>query len=464
MEFDRDMDQVLMNIRGTATGMASAFLVSANLSLKMLVFFMRMAKKGLVAAGMTDRFKAFLERTEGNYTVYNIPMPKERVQVLERMNALELELEAAKKPLEKRRLRNEAKDLQKQLPELEQLDKLGLTHYVMPKINGSSQTIQVAIDKRGDQTFKNWFLNHLEGAFSGGEKSQEEMKVFTEGNYTIFNFPFEGTELDLALQDFQTLGLNYSVLPDLHVGDNYRQVAIPNAERGKLESWFGMWKEKQLREGKEPGELCVMDQEGYLNTGQTTVEEYVANADVKYREANEGFERLSMEPPWKATVQKEGSEEYVSYLKNGYYERVPISKNMMAAPKTVGGAADKKMEEKGFFVFRIPGTSGDGEKKLIVPKEQVFQAKEGGRFLVFLPKNIPCMVGNETGGISTMGTADVCRAYAWEKKGAEYAARIQRGMEPNSKPAVTKNRKASSVPPVLPKGAVKANLPPVPKL
>ena len=135
-----------------------------------------------------------------------------------------------------------------------------MKHCVLPKLNGSERTIQIAVSADSEPLFKNWFINHLTSELSGGEKELEDIKNFTEGNYSIFNVPFEGEELKEVLPDFDTLGINYAVLPDLKVGDNNSQLVIPNTDRNKLEMWFKMWKEKQLRNGEQPGEMYEMDE------------------------------------------------------------------------------------------------------------------------------------------------------------------------------------------------------------
>lgn len=433
MENDREMDQVLMNIRNASGSIISAALISSRLSFMLLTYLMRLAKKGLIAAGFSDNFKAFTKNTEGNFTVYNIPLAGNRAKSIEQLNRLELKLQNAKKLTEKRALRNEIKELRKALPELEQLNKLGIYHCVLPKLNGSGQTIQVAVDKKSDQMFKNWFLNHLMTGLSGGEKGMEDLKVFTEGNISIFNLPFEGGELEMALSDFKTLGMNYSVLPDLKVGDGNSQIAIPNTDRSKLEAWFKMWKDKQMREGKEPGEMYDMDQESYMDTGQMEAEDYVADSDPKYQEVNEEFEKQSEKAPWAASLGKENSEEYVRFLKDKNYEKITIDKKLAG---DCASAKAREMQRNGYFVSRVPYTWGENELTLILPSERVFKTNEGKTYIAFLPKNGSTLIADKEGNIMENGFEQVYRAYDRVsrdfknvenlRKGAKY----QKGVDP----------------------------------
>ena len=68
---------------------------------------------------------------------------------------------------------------------------------------------------KDDQIFKSWFASHIRVQMSGGKKEITDLKNFTEGNYTIFNLPFEGKELEDASRDFNALKMNYSILPTL---------------------------------------------------------------------------------------------------------------------------------------------------------------------------------------------------------------------------------------------------------
>lgn len=432
MEQEREVDQVLMNIRNMSGSITTVSLISARLSFQILTFLLRLAKKGLVAAGFSDEFKNFIEKTEGNYTVYNIPLTAERVEKLQEINSLELQLQDAKNPLVKAKLRNEIKELWKEIPEIEQIEKLGINHCVLPKLNGSEQTIQVAIDKKGDQMFKNWFLNHLTEGLSGGEKGMEELKVFTEGNYSIFNLPFEGDELKQALSDFEILNLNYTIMPDLKVGDGNSQLAIPNADRGKLETWFTMWRDKQIREGKEPeeiGQMYAMDQESYMATGTMEAEQYVEGADQKYKVANAEFEAQSQAVPWKATMQKENSEEYVQLLQNQNFEKITINEETLVKNMEKSSKAEE-MKRNGYFISRIPGTYGEKQQTLILPIDKVFTTDEGKTYVAFLPKNGKSMVADNAGNIVQKDFSTVYEAYQKVERNMKKVEQLQKAISP----------------------------------
>lgn len=450
MEQDRDINQVLMNIRGATGGIISTSLISARITFQLAVFLMRLAKKGMVAAGLADSFKDFIKTTEGKYVVYNIPLKAGRAEKLQQINELELKLQNARNPMEKAGLRNEIKRFQREMPELEQLKKLGIEHCILPKLNGADQTIQVAVSKKSDQTFKNWFLNHLTSELSGGEKGMEEIRIFTEGNYTIFNLPFEEEEFKAAIPDFEILGINYAVLPDLKVGDGNSQIAIPNADRGKLESWFTMWRDRQLREGKEAREMYAMDQESYMSTSCMKDGDYVVAAEEKYQEVNAEFEAQSKKVPWSAPMQKENSEEYVRYLQDKNYEKVTINKETLVENMNVSAKTDE-MRRNGYFISRIPGTYEESQKTLIIPIDQVFSADDGKTYLAFLPKNQKVMVADSTGNITQYDFHNVYQDYAKVQRSMNKVESLKKGASLKKDAALKKAAAAKAAVPKIPK-------------
>ena len=398
MDDERGFDQVMMNVRSTTGTVIASAMFTTKITLKLLTFLMRLAKKGLVATGFADRFKAFTKTTNGNYMVYNIPVTGERKESLIKLNELELALQNTKNPAEKAQIRNSLKKITKQMPEIEQLKKLGINYCVLPKLNGSDQTIQIAIDKKNDQMFKNWFVNHLTTEMSGGEKDMETLKVFTEGNYSIFNVPFEGEEVSEALQDWNTLGVNYTMLPDLKVGDDNSQIAVANVDRSKVEVWFKMWKEKQLQLGKQPGEMYEMNQESYLNTASMDAADYIKNSDPACQQVQKEYEAQSKKLPWEQGMDKENSESYVKLLQDDNYEKVTINKEKLVDGLKVSDKT-QEMSRNGYFISRMPGTYGEKQQTLILPKEQVFTTDQEKTFVAFLPKNRPILVADAKGNI-----------------------------------------------------------------
>lgn len=426
MENDREIQQILMNVKNLSGNIITTSLFSARITFALVIYLMRLAEKGLVTIGAADNFKNFVKLTGGNHTIYNIPVSKEKSECLKKINRLDLELQKAINPMEKMKLRQEIKELWKEIPELNNLKTLPIKHCILPKLNGT-QTIQIAIDKKSDQLFKNWFLNHLSENLSGGEKNIADLKVFTEMNYTIFNVPLEGEALSLAKNDFQILDINYAILPDLSTGDGYTQIAISNADRNRLEMWFSMWKNKQLQEGKEVGEMYHMGQNTYLETGAISETDYINQSEPEYQKANAEYTEKSTEVPWNTPLQKENSEQYAKFLKDENYEKITINGESL----TRGLESNKKNQEmmkNGYFLSRIPGTYGENKKTLILPMEQVFSTDQGKTYLAFLPKNNTSMVADCHGNITNQKFSEIYQNYDSVQRGFQKIEALKLGL------------------------------------
>lgn len=412
---DREVDQVLMNISKTSGSIVSAALFSVSMSFKLITFIARMAKKGLVASGLLDSFKNFTERTAGEYTCYNIPLTEEKAKMMDELGKLQLQLDKEKNPIGVARIKNEIKNIEKDIPELLQLKKLGIEHCVLPKINGSNQTIQVAIGNKDTQKFQHWYLNHLQTGMNGGQKNVEAIKVFTEGNYSILNMPFEETEeLGIMMSDFNRVGINYAVYPDLNVGDGYTQIAIPNTDRGLVEDWFKLWKEKKLASGEEiTKDMYSMDGNSYVATGEVTAEQYIDGADTVYKEANKEFELNAKEVPFTAKMKHENSPEFVKLLQDSNYEKITINKETLVEglEKSNMDYLMQSAEKNGYFVSRIPGTWGDRQEALVLPVNQVFTTDEDKTYVAFLHKGQQCMVADAQGNVSRRAFNETKKPY-----------------------------------------------------
>ena len=404
MENDREVDSVMMNINRTSSGIISAMTFSARMTFKLLSFIMRLAKKGLVAASLSDKFQNFIQKTGGEYSVYNIPLSAERAATMQQMNKLELELQNTKNPLRKASIRSELKSLEKKIPELSQLKKLGIDFCALPKLNGSEQTIQVAVAREGEQHFKSWFVNHLTSGLNGGEKNLEGIKVFTEGNYSILNMPFEAEEdLGVMMSDFNTYGISYAILPDLNVGDGYTQVAIPNSDRSLVEQWFKLWKEKALSEGREVKDLYGIDQNTYAQTGELSPEQYINSSESQFQEVQKEFESQSTPVPWNERLAKENSPEFVKLLQDNNYHKITINKETLVEKHELNDVTRRFESEFGMFTSRIPGTFGERQKSLVLPSTQVFSTDDDKTYIAFIDKRKDYHVVSMDGTLSKIG-------------------------------------------------------------
>lgn len=432
MDNSREIDQVLMNINKTSGGIVSAALFSAAMSFKLITFLMRMAKKGLAASGLVDAFKNFNQKTSGEFTVYNIPLSQDKAWKMDKLNKLSIELDKEKNPIKAASLRNDINKLEKEIPEVEQLKMLGINYCVLPKLNGSNQTIQVGIANIDEQKFKNWYLNHLTTELKGGQKNLEAIKVFTEGNYTILNMPFEeAEELGVMFSDFNTMGINYAVCPDLNVGDGYTQVAIPNANRGLVEDWFKLYKEKALSEGTEiTKEMYAMDGNSYANTGEVSPDQYINSSNELCKAANAEFELQSHPVPWTQKMQHENSPEFVKLMQDSSYQKITINQETLVDKLDTSDMEFlmQSAQKNNMFVSRIPKTWGDKQEALILPMGQVFSTDDDKTYIAFLHKGQSCMVADVRGNVVKKSFEDTYRPYDEVQRGFQKVQEIKQGI------------------------------------
>ena len=121
---DRELDYTLMNIQRYGGSTSSMLMTSAAMSMKLMVFLLRMAKKGLMSLKFSDNYQKFLGKTGGNFTVYNIPLSKdhaERLQEnLEKIADLEDTLSGTKNPRRKTEIHKAIEKIKADMPEYAQ--------------------------------------------------------------------------------------------------------------------------------------------------------------------------------------------------------------------------------------------------------------------------------------------------------------------------------------------------------
>ena len=95
-------------------------------------------------------------------------------------------------------------------------------------------------------------------------------------------FSMQGTK-----KNDYTLKMNYSILPDLKVGNDNSQIAVANADRNKFEIWIKMYREDMIKQDKQPGNIYEMDNESYMDTAAVNEDEYIDNASFGISESKQ---------------------------------------------------------------------------------------------------------------------------------------------------------------------------------
>lgn len=438
MDMDREWEHLMMNVKNKSGSVTQAIYVSNMLKIKLIQFLARMAYKGYLSIRSRDDLNAFSKLSGGRYTIYNIPVAEEHAGDIKKLEQMRIRVQNEPDRAKAKQIQAEIKELTARIDAdspITQLKEKGIKHCcVLPKLDSEKGTIQIAVMTQDDQIFKNWFITHIRTQMSGGEHNISDLKNFTEDNYTIFNLPFEGSELTEACKDFDTLKVNYSILPDLNVGNDNSQIAVANADRNRFQIWVKMYREQMIKEEKEPGSIYEMDSESYMDTAAMDENEYMNRADTKYREANKEFQKEEAQQKTPVIIKRDDCDEFVRLKRDNNYEMVTINKESLVDNMHFTSVS-KKMREKGYFVSRVPGTYGDDEKHLILPAQNVFVDDEGRTYVGFIPKNKPTMVAECSGNIKDTSFEKIYEPYESVTRNMAYVKNLQQ-----KAPTLNKNK------------------------
>ena len=84
--------------------------------------------------------------------------------------------------------------------------------------------------------------------------------------------------------------------------------------------------------------------------------------------------------------------EYKKFVENPNFVAISVDKQSLVESSIFAGS--RYLKEQGLFAFRMPGTFGEHEQALVVPKERVFEVRKGNkiRYAVFLEANSPVQI------------------------------------------------------------------------
>lgn len=346
--------EVVMAISNAARYMDPFFKITAMGTVLLLQYFARMLKeKKLSVTEFTD-FQKFLKVTEGKYDIMNVPeIPEEQLA--------------------------------------EELNTLGIHYMILPDLEKNDGMLQVAVYQPDRENFGAWYQRHIMSRMTGGEKSLQELKNLTAGKTTIISIPLEEEE-ETIKEDFKAIGINYSQLPDLHVGDGEIQIIVANADLPKVESWYKLYREDLLKDGiTDIPDMKKMSMDNYMQTGQHTESEYIDTASSELKAANAKYEKKEkgeieqqIANAEHYTVQQESSAAYLRYVNDPAYLPISIDKKTLVEKSSV--INKDGLDRYNQFSCRIPGTYGKEEKQLVIPETQVFKTKRGS-YIAFLKKD-----------------------------------------------------------------------------
>lgn len=362
---NRENERVMMSLGAGARTMSMLLFADARMALAIYSLFKRLQKEHILKGGAVEQFEQFLKATDGRFDLVNVP--------------------------------GNIKNMRKEL------DQAGIRYCMMPDLNPADGMTQIAVFTEDRQKFGSIFEKQISRQMSGGEKVFQDLVNLTENNISLVSLPCEGMEQTVK-EDLDKLGVNYAMLPDLHVGDGEIQLAVANADLDKVNHWFSLYKDQLLEQGKE--NCQVISKEEYLNTAKLTDQEYRKTADQKMDVALKKYEKAKVTPKSlsaeekllsKGSVKPEEHPAFEEMWKDQSMERVTIDKKSLVDSSPVATSFMKKYPD--FFVSRIPGTYGQNAEYLVLPGENVFESVNGKTYTAFLQKDGKPLVLDQKGNI-----------------------------------------------------------------
>ena len=311
----------------------------------------------------------------------------------------------------------------------EELNTLGIHYMILPDLEKNDGMLQVAVYQPDRENFGSWYQRHILSRMTGGEKDIQELRNLTSGKTTIVSFPLEEEE-EAIKEDFTSMGINYSQLPDLHVGDGEMQIIVANADLPKVESWYKLYRDDLRKDGiTDVPDMKKMSMDNYMQTGQQTEAEYIDTASPELKAVNAKYEGKEkgeighqIEAAEHNTMGKESSTAYLRYVNDPAYIPVSIDKKTLVEKSSV--INKDGLDRYNQFACRIPGTYGKNEKQLVIPETQVFETQKGS-YIAFINKEEPVFVFN----VRTKQVDHEMRKLTGEEFAKQYFDKIDRPSE-----------------------------------
>ena len=366
-------DAYMMLGRG-ATSSIYAVTFGARAVLQLIQFFRRLEKEMILNGGEVEDFEKFVKATDGKYEIYNVPLSADSVR------------------------EDQLSDIR------ERLDAMRIRYTILPDVSGKENYFQIAVYKEDLKSFQQFEGTYIHEKLMGGELSEADIRNFTGGDVTMVSIPEE------ALSDMKSsmnqLKINYAMLPDLNLTDGEKQLIIENRSLSSMKELYRLYRQNLMKQGQDVADMHEMSESEYQNTGKMTEEEYMGSARDSVKEAAEKYdtqdetlkEKIIFSP--ENTVRSSKSPECKEYVENPSFLKLTIDEaTLVKNPKDPLPEQMEQMHPENFYL-RIPGTWGEGEHILSVPKSQVFMVDDANRtrYLCFINKDEKPKVYTADGG------------------------------------------------------------------
>ncbi len=376
MAFDHEYDNVMMRVGSGANALVYLGTANFRAAAKLVQFIARLVKQHMLNSGKFNSFNQFVRLSEGKFDIMNLPVADE-----EKLHLL-----------------------------FKDMEKVGIRFYEMPDLNKEDGFLQVAIMRDDGQKFNALYERYILNNLAGGNKDFSDLTNFTNGKVSLISIPYNDLEIQSvkAIQeDLDKLKINYALMPDLYVGDGKVQISVASADLPKLQHWFDLYRDDMIKDGVDVGNMEQITMDQYIEKGVMIPEQYMDTAPQemlsKVAEFDSGSKGVLEQTIDKMENQiRSISDETYDRLKNNpNYIEITINKETLVNDKTIDIAAKVNSESQfsSYFASRIPGTFGEKEQILLLPKKHVFSTDGGQTYIAFLPNNARPMVFDSNGSL-----------------------------------------------------------------
>lgn len=352
-----------MQLNRTSQATIFAMTIGAKAVIGLMQFMMRLQKEGILSGGEVENFQKFVRATEGKYDIYNVPLLQGQEQ--ETLDSIK-----------------------------EKLDTLKIRYHVLPNVSENDQMESICIFKEDIPKFQQFFSGYIQENLSGGEKNVDDLRNFTGGKTSIVSVP--EVSLDKLEEAMETLQVDFAYLPDLNLKDGEKQFIISDSSVENMKEVYRLYREGLAKRGEEVGDMKIMQsEEEYQDTAKITEDDYRAGAVGKAKEANEKYEGQEVNAKERIFLYREndirpsGSHACGEYLNDEKFLKLSIDDATLVHQPEDPLPQQMMTRYPENFYCRIPGTYGEDEQILQVPKKHVFEVNDADRrrYLVFVKKD-----------------------------------------------------------------------------
>ena len=265
----------------------------------------------------------------------------------------------------------------------QEFEMMGINYHLMEDMRTGDGLLQIMYLKKDEAAVHNWYGNYAaDQLIRGGEHSYKELANLTNGKTGMVNMPVNGEGLAEMKADFESLHINYTVMPQLKANADASIVMYASADAQRVRSWYALYQERILKEtGEMLPALESVSMEQYVNGAQISAEEYQKTEDpVKTAEVEAKVKALQSQEIIKKKIPLEQDPNYIRLDSSPDYEKITINEKMVSA----------EVSKDGYFISRIPHKK---DEYFVTSNSLVFEGDfEPGTdsnktFIVFVNKN-----------------------------------------------------------------------------